>query len=115
MHNEETFRRGYCHPCDRYVAIGRTPFPVWRAAICASGLILPLLYVGFTTGWFLIGFALWRKSKAVCLECGGENISPKMGSDTEDRLWTAGIILGVLWTLTSGFFWLLDMAAAVQS
>ena len=67
-------RMGYCPNCDCRTGIDRPNFLVLRFSFFAALTFLPLLFDGISTGWFLIRFGIWQKSKATCAICGGDDI-----------------------------------------
>lgn len=108
-------RMGYCPQCNDRVGIGRPPFPVLRFVVFAALTFFPAFFVGITTAWFLIGFAIWRKGKATCNACDGQDIWLKAGRDTEGLWWDAAIILLVIWWAVSwGIWYFAELSAALS-
>ena len=101
----------HCPRCDRTVSPIRPPFPARRWAVWTGlSVTAAALLIGIVL-WAVIGFILWRNSKATCPECGYDPIKGNVGWTRESIiLWlllvacviisswaTFGLTMGVMW------------------
>ena len=103
-----------CPSCNVMVKPVRPPFPSRRYIMWIGLSLAAAFLVNGTALWLLIGFILWRNSKAVCPECGHEPIKGIVGWTRESiflllilipcfivSLWATFFLAGLLiWAAT---------------
>ena len=93
----------HCPGCHKAVSPIRPPFPARRWAVWA-GLTAAALLNSIAL-WAVIGFILWRNSKAICPECRYDPIKGNVGWTRESIiLW---LLLVTCFIISSWFtFWI---------